>query len=96
MTQEYRSLVHAHTGLYKQYDFLVFQWFLLLLVPVVASDGKSPAFLETQLQYLPKRTSPSQCGVVAMNSEVESGFSLPPDPGGELYINVVMQTIVTA
>lgn len=49
------------------------------------SDAKSASFLETQLQS----------DIVTMNSDVESGYSLPPDPGGEFYINVAILKIAT-
>jgi hypothetical protein len=52
------------------------------------SHGNSTTFLETGLQYLAKGEDAPQDDFVKMNSNIASGYNLPPDPGGEFYVNM--------
>jgi hypothetical protein len=46
------------------------------------------------MQWLAKWKDSPQSGFVKMNSNIASGYNLPPDPGGEFYVNMTFSVIV--
>jgi hypothetical protein len=46
------------------------------------------------MQWLAKGKDFPQGGFVKMNSNIASGYSFPPDPGGEFYVDMIFSVIV--
>jgi len=46
------------------------------------------------MQWLAKGKDSPQGVFVKMNSNIASGYNLPPDPGGEFYVNLTFSVTV--